>query len=63
MDSALLSALKKRIAEDFATVSGDILSGRMRTFDEYRYQCGVLFGANTVLKAAEDILREIEKGK
>ena len=50
-------ALRKQIRDDMNNYADDLSGGSCRTFDEYRYLCGVIRG----LAQAERYLLDLQK--
>jgi hypothetical protein len=57
----ILDAVIERISEQYTNASEDLVSGRVESYADYKYVCGVLHGLLKVKREIEELKRNIEE--
>ncbi len=60
MEEKILKHLLAQFSEEVATNTAALQQGAPKTFEEYKYLCGVIRGLNLAQSYVNDLLRRLE---
>lgn len=60
MEEKILRHLLASLGEEIATNASALQQGAPKTFDEYKYLCGVIRGLNLAQSYINDLMRKLE---